>query len=178
MSAKFKFIFFVILSIFSTVATGIYFWQRYPSAPLAANNLDKAKTRDYTAVSSPTNAIVDPEHKKYKNIPIEQIDSVRQGTDPKALALDVFDTIEPRQGQGQRHVEVTYPQPNQALVTITQTQQVDQLKKDVKYRVEMTSFGRTLLASSPPMWQIVWAGSKRQCARVYDPNRIEVQPCN
>jgi hypothetical protein len=64
--------------------------------------------------------------------------------------------------KGQPLVEVVYPQPNQALVKITQVKQDDDSVDTIEYRVEMTTFGRSLLANSPPIWQIVWAGSQIQ----------------
>lgn len=169
MSAKFKFVSLVILSTLCTVAIGIYFWQRYPSAPLAANN-NSNKSSHFTFVSSSRNSLENPERLNYKSIPIERIDSVLQGTDPTALAVDILDTIESKPGQ--RKIEVAYPQANQALVTITQTQQINKTRKAIKYRMEMTSFGRTLLVNSPPMWKIVWAGyqSKAACPDCDKPN--------
>lgn len=174
MSAKFKFLFFLILTTVGTVTTAIYSWQRYQSASLVTNH--PRKNQFFTVSNPRTNLVVDSERNKYKVIPITEIDSVRQGTDPKALALDVFDAIEARKGQ--RQIKIDYPEPDLALVTITQTQQVNKLQKAVKYRVEMTSFGRTLLVNSPPMWQITWAGSHRQCTNLYSANRTEVQPCH
>lgn len=174
MSAKFKLLFCLILTTLATVATAIYIWQREQSTSVATKHPNQ---NQFFTVSNPrTNLTVEAERKKYKIIPIDEIDAVRQGTDPKALALDVFDEIEARKGQ--RQIEVDYPEPDLALVTITQTQKVDKLQKAIKYRVEMTSFGRTLLVNSPPMWQIIWAGSQRQCTHIYANNRTEVKPCN
>ncbi len=82
---------------------------------------------------------------------------------PAVLAINAFDTTQLKGSN--RKVEVVYPQPNQAMVTITQTNLASPKPKPIEYRVELTSFGRSLFVTSPPLWQIVWAGSSEQCLR-------------
>jgi hypothetical protein len=156
MSAKFKLIAIVILGIFAYSGTGLYMTQHPTARPIS-------EISNQPSVFTPASAVEDiqpPERNKYKAIPLENISSALQGSDPATLALNAFsDVVSDR---GTRKVEVVYPQSNQALVTITQDQ-VKFAASPIKYRVEMESFGRSLLVSSPPVWQIVWAGSQTQC---------------
>lgn len=161
MFTKFKLFLILILSIFATVGAGIYIAQYQTSVTIVdASNSDR---QNLSNVQHSQDVEVYPERSQYQNIPLESIDTPLQGTDPAILALNVFDDlalvkVKPK-------VEVVYPQRNQALVTITQIRQNKnhRLAGITKYRVEMTAFGRSLLVSSPPVWQIVWAGSQIQC---------------
>ncbi len=156
MSAKFKLIAIVAIGIFAYSGTALYMTQHPTTRPIP-------EISNQPSVFTPTSAVEDiqaSERNKYKAIPLETISSTLQGSDPRTLALNAFDDVVPEPGA--RKVEVVYPQPNQALVTITQ----DKAKfaaSPIKYRVEMATFGRSLLVSSPPVWQIVWAGSQAQC---------------
>jgi hypothetical protein len=155
MSAKSKIAFILILSIFATISASAIFFNRN-SSKLVYTNQNAQAQQPPVAIQSADIAAY-PERAKYKTIPLESIKSVLQGTDPAALAMEAFETN--GSTRKPRKVEVVYPQPNQALVTITQN---DLIKSPnaVRYRVELSSFGRTILASSPPMWQIVWVGRK------------------
>ncbi|GAB1540579.1 hypothetical protein NUACC21_32480 [Scytonema sp. NUACC21] len=106
--------------------------------------------------------LANPERAKYQSIPLDSIASPLQGSDPADLALNVLEG-DTELRRGLRKVEVSYPQPNQALVTIAQTSQGSASVKTMKYRVELTTFGRSLFVSSPRVWQIVWAGSQEKC---------------
>ncbi len=159
MSAKLKIFVILILGIFATTTAGVIFTNRQPSTPILANPTRQAQS--VSAVIPTQNGVVDPERAKYKTIPLENIKSALQGSDPATLAVEAFDSVG---GNYKRKVEVIYPQPNQALVIITQAKQGKQSKQSkslnypVRYRVELSTFGRTLFVSEPPMWQIVWAG--------------------
>jgi hypothetical protein len=155
MSAKLKLFLIFILSIFATVGAGFYTIQRQPSASISSNYNGK---QQFSAIPQAQHIEVYAERATYKTIPLENLNSALQGSDPAILALNAFDDVVSEKAT--RKVEVVYPQPNQAMVTITQINQADNA---VKYRVEMTTFGRSLLVSSPPVWQIVWAGSQVQC---------------
>ncbi len=158
MSAKLKILVILVLSIFATAIAGVYLNNRQQNALIT----NSTKPQQHSAaVAAAQEIVTNPERAKYKTIPLDSIKSVLQGTDPAALALDAFDNSEAEQGR--RKVEVYYPQPNQALVTIVQTDSGNTEVSTVKYRVELSSFGRSLLASSPPLWQIVWAGSQEKC---------------
>jgi hypothetical protein len=105
--------------------------------------------------------VTNSEEAKYKTIPLESINYSLQGTDPAALVVNAFDNSKFK-GKT-RNVEVVYPQPNQALVTVTQTRPVGGNVEVMKYRARLSAFGRSLFVSSPPLWEIVWAGYQRQC---------------
>jgi hypothetical protein len=158
MSAKLKLFLIFILSIFATVGAGFYIMQRQPSASISSNYNGK---QQFSAIPQAQHIEVYAEKATYKTIPLENLNSALQGSDPATLALNAFDDVVSEKAT--RKVEVVYPQPNQAMVTITQMKQADNAVDTVKYRVEMTTFGRSLLVSSPPVWQIVWAGSQVQC---------------
>ncbi len=155
MSAKSKIVFILILSIFATISAGVVF-NNSNSSPLVYTNQNAQAQQP--PVATEADIAANPERAKYKKIPLESIKSALQGTDPASLAMEAFDTngIERKP----RKVEVAYPQPNQALVTITQNDLVKNSRDAVRYRVELSTFGRTILATSPPMWQIVWVGKR------------------
>ncbi|MEH2347349.1 MAG: hypothetical protein V7K55_04990 [Nostoc sp.] len=158
MSAKLKLFLIVILSIFATAGAGVYIIQRQPSVPIVESS--DGQTQQVKAIHQSQEVVTYPNRSDYKTIPLEKINSSLQGSDPATLALNAFDDIIPVQGT--RKVEVAYPQRNQALVTITQLKRGDD-SVGIKYRVEMSAFGRSLFISSPPVWQIVWAGSQVEC---------------
>jgi hypothetical protein len=153
MSVKFKFFLIVFISLFATAGAGVYIIQRQPSAPIFETN--NQQTQHVGAIHQSQEVVAFSERSDYKTIPLEKINSSLQGSDPATLALNAFDDIAVG---GTRKVEVAYPQRNQAFVTITQIKPGDDSVDSVKYRVEMTTFGRSLFTSSPPVWQIVWAG--------------------
>ncbi|MEH1775688.1 hypothetical protein [Nostoc sp.] len=164
MSAKLKFFLIVILGIFATAGAGIYIIQRQPSPPIVETS--DGQTQQVTAIHQSQEIAAYPERSDYKTIPLEKINSSLQGSDPATLALNAFEDIVVG---GTRKVEVDYPQRNQAFVTITQIKPgYDSV--GIKYRVEMTTFGRSLFISSPPVWQIVWAGSQVECWAGSRPN--------
>jgi len=147
MLVRLKSFLILVVSIFALVAAVIYVTKAQPYTQ-----------QQFSVVQPSQETLDDPERSHYVTIPLETINSALQGSDPATLALNAFDETE--LSDQMRKVEVVYPQHNQALVTITQT------KNDlgaIKYRVEMTTFGRSLLVSSPPVWQIVWAGSQIPC---------------
>ncbi|MBG1263001.1 hypothetical protein [Nostoc commune] len=153
MSAKLKFFLIVILSIFATAGAGVYIIQGQPSAPIF--EATDGQTQQVTAIHQSQEVVAYPGRSDYKTIPLEKLNSSLQGSDPATLALNAFEEI--ASVRGTRKVEVAYPQRNQSFVTITQIKGADD-SVGIKYRVEMTTFGRSLFISSPPVWQIVWAG--------------------
>ncbi|MEH1855720.1 MAG: hypothetical protein V7L11_29580 [Nostoc sp.] len=158
MSAKLKFFLIVILSIFATASAGVYIIQQQPSA-LIIETTD-GQTPQVATIHQSQEVVAYSERSDYKTIPLERLNSSLQGSDPATLALNAFEDIGVG---GTRKVEVAYPQRNQALVTITQIKGGNDSVGKVKYRVEMSTFGRSLFISSPPVWQIVWAGSQMEC---------------
>ncbi|MEM6754631.1 MAG: hypothetical protein AAF630_16870 [Cyanobacteria bacterium P01_C01_bin.38] len=162
MSAKLKILLVFTLTSFATaVVVRIYKIKQWHSNTPASYTAEQQQIQA-KQISSQT-VVTTPSRSKYKSIPLTRFRTVLRGTDPAALAINAFDTT---QSKGlNRKVEVIYPQPNQAMVTITQTNLASPKPKPIKYRVELTSFGRSLFVTSPPLWQIVWAGSSEQCLR-------------
>ena len=159
MSAKLKIFIVLMLSILVTaVAVGVYkianLWHLNSSSAVKEKQQIRASDISQENVENQYTA-------QYKSIPLAQLTSVLKGTDPAALAINAFDTTVSKQVT--RKVEVVYPQPNQAMVTITETNLDSSESTPIKYRVKLTSFGRSLFIDSPPLWQIVWAGSSEEC---------------
>lgn len=98
---------------------------------------------------------------QYKTISLQDIKPAEslKGTDPKAIALKAFGQIESEGGS--RQVEMTNPQPDKAVVTITQTGVADDSIGAIRYRVEFVSTSGT--AQTGKQWQMVWAGSQQKC---------------
>ncbi len=157
---KLKLFLIVIFSIFATTATGVYISRRQPS--IDVYGMSSGQTQQLAAATQAHEIVENPERVNYKPIPLESIKSALQGRDPADLALNAFDDME--LNTVPRKVEVAYPEQNQAMVTITQTKQANDAVSAIKYRVELTTFGRSLFVSSPRVWQIVWAGSQVECS--------------
>lgn len=117
---------------------------------ISPNNSD-AKT---TAASAKAH------RENYKPISLTKIADANAlaGNDPKAIALSAFGNVESEGGS--RDVTVDYPQPNQALVTITQTGVADDSVGAIRYRVELQP---QKSAQTAKQWEIVWAGSQVKC---------------
>ncbi len=161
MSAKFKLLLIVVFSIFATAATGMYITQRQPSAAVSKTSNGQPQ---HFFTTSQEGMVANPERANYQEIPLESINSSLKGSDPADLALNAFER-DLALRKGPKKIEVSYPQPNRVLVTITQTKQEKNSAKTAKYRVELTTFGRSLFVSSPLVWQIIWAGSQECLAK-------------
>jgi len=159
LSGKWKFLRILLLSILATAATSVYITQHQPAAIIA--NTENVEEPQFSVMHNSENIVVYPERVDYKSIPLESLNSSLQGSDPATLALNAVGDVELEKAT--RKVEVTYPQHNQALVTITDIPDNSNSVTAIKYRVEMNTFGRSLLISSPPVWEIIWAGSQIQC---------------
>ena len=101
------------------------------------------------------------ERQNYKLISLSEIadTEARVGSDPKALALSAFGNTETEGGS--RQVTVDYPQPNQAVVIITQLGVADDSVRGIRYRAEFVP--TTKSAQTQKQWEIVWAGSQVTC---------------
>jgi cytoskeletal protein RodZ len=121
-----------------------------PSQTSSPNNSD-VKT---------TTASAKAHRENYKPISLTKIADAKAlaSNDPKALALSAFGNIESEGGS--RDVTVDYPQPNQAIVTITQTGVADDSVGAIRYRVELQP---EKSAQTGKQWEIVWAGSQVKC---------------
>ncbi|BAZ53279.1 hypothetical protein NIES4103_59530 [Nostoc sp. NIES-4103] len=174
MPVKWKFFLILILSIMTTAGAGVYIAQQQQSVSVA--EISESQQQQFSTVQQSQEIIEYRERSHYQTIPLESITSGLQGSDPATLALNALE--EQVSSAGKRKVEVDYPQRNQAFVTVTQIQPNGNSPQVTKYRVEMTTFGRSLLVSSPPVWEIVWAGSQTQCQTGSSPNNKLTQSCN
>ena len=159
MSAKFKFFLIVTSSIFATVTTVVYLLHRKPTTALRRVSSEQSQQLSVTEQANMN--VENTERAHYKPIPLQNINSPLQGSDPADLAINAFDETELKRVT--RKVEVAYPQPNQAFVTITQAKPINNTGSAIKYRVELATFGRSLFVQPPRVWQIVWAGIQVQC---------------
>ncbi|BBD61933.1 hypothetical protein NIES2109_47690 [Nostoc sp. HK-01] len=159
LSGKWKFLRILLLSIIVTAAISVYITQ--PQNPVTVFHTENPVKPQFSVMQHTENLVVDPERINYKSIPLESLNAARQGSDPETLALNAIEDVGSEKGIDK--IEVIYPQHNQALVTITHIPQNSNSVNAIKYRVEMNTFGRSLLVSSPPVWEIIWAGSQVQC---------------
>jgi hypothetical protein len=81
------------------------------------------------------------------------------GSDPEAIALAAFGISE-SEGNLSQTVTVDYPQPDKAVVILTQTGVADDSVNGFRYRLEMES---TTPSPTNPSWQTVWAGRQFKC---------------
>lgn len=175
MSGKFKLFLVLLLSIVATAGTGVYLHQYRTPTLVVDISSSQPQPQKLSVVKNSQEELYDPERIKYRNIPLETLNSPLQGSDPKTLALNFLDDF--TVANGKRKVEVAYPQHNQALVTVTQILKSKDKSEEIKYRLEMNSFGRSLFASSPPIWQIVWVGSQISCRNGNQPLNNLTQSC-
>jgi hypothetical protein len=159
MSAKLK-LSILLISIFATVTAGIFFIKQLRFLSVTATS-NKQSEKDANTTNQLQDTNLNPDRNKYKEISLAHLDL--HGSDPATLAKNIVDDTDSELGT--RKVEIAYPQPNQALVTITKTQNNRGIGNAISYRVELTSVGRSLLINSQNkrLWQIVWVGSKEQC---------------
>jgi hypothetical protein len=124
----------------------------------AQQTLPKAENKD-TNLKKAENPNTQAERANYQAVPLDRITKSQalKGSEPKAMALLAFGDIESRS----RDVQVEQPQPNQAIVTITQTGVADDSVRGIKYRAEFTPTDES--APTSKQWKMVWAGSQYQC---------------
>jgi hypothetical protein len=125
-------------------------------APQASETLNQNP-----AVEKTTTTNTQSERQNYKPILLSEIadTEARVGSDPKALALSAFGNTETEGGS--RQVTVDYPQPNQAVVIITQLGVADDSVRGIRYRAEFVP--TTKSPQTQKQWEIVWAGSQVTC---------------
>ena len=79
------------------------------------------------------------------------------GRDPQAIAISALGLTEIVEQQ--QEVETDYPQDDMAVVTITQTNLLDDSVAAIRYRVKFAPYGDR----DERQWQVVWAGQQFQC---------------
>lgn len=114
---------------------------------------DKSKVKTSTAS-------VKVNRENYKPIALTQLtkNDALSGEEPKAIALAAFGDVDSEGGS--RDVKVEYPQPDRAVVIITQTGVADDSVRAIRYRAELVP---TSKSQTGKQWKIVWAGSQFTC---------------
>ena len=77
------------------------------------------------------------------------------GADPRQVALDVFGSTEPGEGNFAEEVVVVDESANPMLVTLTQTGLADDSVNGMRYRLEFVPEG--------DQWRLDWAGRQVRC---------------
>lgn len=97
----------------------------------------------------------------YKSIALTQLSKTESliGDEPKAIALAAFGDVDSEGGS--RDVKVEYPQPDRAVVIITQTGVADDSVRAIRYRAELAPTSKS--SQTGKQWKIVWAGSQFTC---------------
>lgn len=160
MSVKLKFVLILILSVFAAAGAGVYMVQHPVAVPMA-DNLN-FQLPELSAVQNTQEIVGNTTQNQYRSIPLEGVTSPLQGSDPQKLAVNFMDDFRP--AKGDRQITVNYGQPNQAFVTVIQTQSEGDSTTVMRYYLQMNSLGRSLLSNSPPIWQIVWVGYQVPCS--------------
>ncbi|MBU6343797.1 hypothetical protein [Cylindrospermopsis raciborskii] len=159
MLARLKFFLIFALGTFISTA-GLYWIQHQPSIRLTLSA--HGQPQIIPKQINPDEARINLERSDYHIIPLETVNSLLIGSDPATIALNMID--EGKESHKKIQVQVVYPQPNQALVTIIKPSPAkNSVVNTTKYRVEMSRFGRSLLVNSPQVWEVIWAGSQRDC---------------
>ncbi len=94
----------------------------------------------------------------YSEVPLPQ-DALLVGDDPQQIALTVFGTSDPGEGNFKEEVVLVEQTTTQALVTLTQTGLPDDSVEGMRYRLEFVPEGS--------QWRLDWAGRQVRCR----PNR-------
>lgn len=97
----------------------------------------------------------------YKSIALTQLSKTESliGDEPKAIALAAFGDVDSEGGS--RDVKVEYPQPDRAVVIITQTGVADDSVRAIRYRAELAPTSKS--SQTGKQWKMVWAGSQFTC---------------
>lgn len=116
-------------------------------------------SQDKSKVTTST-ASVKVNRENYKPIALTQLtkNEALSGEEPKAIALAAFGDVDSEGGS--RDVKVEYPQPDRAVVIITQTGVADDSVRAIRYRAELVP---TSKSQTGKQWKIVWAGSQFTC---------------
>lgn len=115
---------------------------------------DKSKAKTSTAS-------VQADRENYKPISLTQLTKSESliGNEPKAIALAAFGDVDSEGGS--RDVKIEYPQPDRAVVVITQTGVADDSVRAIRYRAELVHTTKSSQAGK--QWKMVWAGSQFTC---------------
>ncbi|MDB9538404.1 hypothetical protein NWP22_15315 [Anabaenopsis tanganyikae CS-531] len=170
---KWNVVLVLLVNILATACAGMDMTEE-PQSPTLGDNRPVIQ-QEVANVQHTEDVPLYPGRYQYQSIPLENVNAILQGSDPVSLALNVLEGKS--LARGKQEVAVFYPQPRQALVEITHIDSNNYTIKAINYRVEMTTFGRSLLNSSPPIWQVVWAGSKIECTHESSNKQKLAQSC-
>ncbi|MGB5715342.1 MAG: hypothetical protein WBM44_31070 [Waterburya sp.] len=96
-----------------------------------------------------------PQRNSYNEIDLDQITTdSNKGNSPDEIALNIFGTEE-IEGTLKEDVDVDTSNPEQAIVTITQTNLPDESLNSIRYRIDFKSVDS--------QWQMEWAGQQFIC---------------
>ncbi|MFW6358285.1 MAG: hypothetical protein ACOC0N_03590 [Chroococcales cyanobacterium] len=113
------------------------------------------------------------EREKYEAIALNETTLI--GTNPIAIALNVFETVEDKTYYI-KEVSLNYPAPNQAVVSFTQKELFKGVVAETRYRTELTTVEPS--SANQPQWQVVWAGSQTQCWPKFPQQPSSVDICH
>lgn len=147
------------------------------ATPQANQTPVSTTTTTTETVATPYSSV--EERNNYNPINVNQLDpSVSlTGRDPQALALAAFglNNIGEQEGvPAQETVTVNTDNPNQAIVTITQTGLADDSVRNRRYLVEL----QPVQVSGQSQWQIIWAGQQYICRSGRGPQTWTPQLCS
>ena len=114
-----------------------------------------------TSSPNESSSALSMERDNYINIDLDQLPSevALTGSDPKAIARNIFGSKEPIEGNFQEEILMETRNNNQVIVTITQLNLPDDSLRDLRYRIEFESEKNS--GDSP--WRMVWAGRQQTC---------------
>jgi hypothetical protein len=126
---------------------------------LASCNLVPITDRKNNSTSNFTvanNIASSPQRNSYDEIDLNQLPAnvAKKGNSPEELALTAFGTEEV-EGFIKENVEVDTSNPEQAIVTIVQTNLPDDSVNSIRYRIDFQS--------EDFQWQMKWAGQQFIC---------------
>ncbi|HEY9615012.1 hypothetical protein [Allocoleopsis sp.] len=123
------------------------------------HNLSPESSKSKSSVQS--SAKVQSDRENYKAMELTKIakDKAVIGNDPKAIAVAAFGDVDSEGGS--RDIQVEYPQPDRAVVIVTQTGVADDSVRAIRYRAELVP--TTKSSQTGKQWKMVWAGSQFTC---------------
>jgi hypothetical protein len=89
--------------------------------------------------------------------------------DPTQLALELFGTSEPVEGNFSEAVDTVVESETQRVVTLTQTGLADDSVEAKRYRLDFVPAGDN--------WQLDWVGDQQRCREGRGPQEWTTEPC-
>ncbi|MEA5448855.1 hypothetical protein VB780_09770 [Leptolyngbya sp. CCNP1308] len=111
-------------------------------------------TTEAPVTEAPEGDVAIGDRADYNEVPVPE-DDTAVGSDPTDIALAVFGSTEPGEGNFEEEVELIDETDDQALVMLTQTGLADDSVNGTRYRLEFVPEG--------DQWRLDWAGSQVRC---------------